>query len=602
MSKKRPRLTIKQILAWADAHHRRTGRWPSVKSGRVLAGRGTTWIAIDAALKGGYHGLPGGSSVAKLLQKRRGRPNPLDRPRLTVKQILAWADAHHKRSGKWPISRSGPIADAPGRTWSQVCDSLRRGHNRLRVREPTTLTRLLRKFRGAQDARRAVQHLTKRQILQWADAHHKRLGAWPRHDSGRVVDDHRITWGTIHANLKRGDVKALGRTTLPRLLRKERGVWDSSGRPRLTTKLILQWADAQFRRTGRWPNVDTGRVHEATNEVWRHLDVRLRDGGRGLPGGTSLAWLLAKNRGVPHYQHPPRLTLKQILQWADAHYERTGSWPNRKSGTVLDAPYDIKWGTVNARLEHGGRGLAAGSSLPMLLSKRRGVRHPLMLPRLTHRQILAWAEAHYQRTGDWPSTASGWVHEAPHEKWSGINYALTYGRRGLRGGSSLVKLFSEHFGTLYRRKGLPLKRSQILDWATAHHELMGRLPTRNSGPVREEPGEMWSAIDAALRSGSRTLPGGSSLAELLKQHYVKPYNNVGQRLTTGKIITWAEAFRRRVGRWPTRNSAYVDPSRGEKWSTIDLALREGHRGLPGGSSLHKLLATHRRSSRRRYER
>ena len=138
-----------------------------------------------------------------------------------------------------------------------------------------------------------------------------------------------------------------------------------------------------------------------------------------------------------------------------------------------------------------------------------------------------------------------------------------------------------------------MQRSQILNWAAAHHELTGKLPTKISGPVREEPGELWSAIDAALRAGSRSLRGGSSLAEFLNKYYARPYKGIGQRLTVKEILKWADDFHQRVGRWPTKTSAYTSPARQERWSTIDLALRQGHRGLPAGSSLHKLLTQHR---------
>ena len=60
-------LTVKQILAWAKAHHRGTGRWPSAASGPVAEAPGLTWGGIDQALAGGFRGLPGGSSLARLL-------------------------------------------------------------------------------------------------------------------------------------------------------------------------------------------------------------------------------------------------------------------------------------------------------------------------------------------------------------------------------------------------------------------------------------------------------------------------------------------------------------------------------------------------------
>ena len=37
--------------------------------------------------------------------------------KLTAGQILAWADGHHRRAGRWPRATDGPIADAPGETW-----------------------------------------------------------------------------------------------------------------------------------------------------------------------------------------------------------------------------------------------------------------------------------------------------------------------------------------------------------------------------------------------------------------------------------------------------------------------------------------------------
>jgi hypothetical protein len=67
-------LTVKQILAWAKAHHRRTGRCPSAASGPVAEAPGQTWRGIDQALAGGFRGLPGGSSLSRVLHKHRRVP------------------------------------------------------------------------------------------------------------------------------------------------------------------------------------------------------------------------------------------------------------------------------------------------------------------------------------------------------------------------------------------------------------------------------------------------------------------------------------------------------------------------------------------------
>jgi hypothetical protein len=85
-------------------------------------------MAIQVALSHGIRGLaPGGSSLARLLAQHRGAPNRLARPRLTVAQVLRWANAHHRRTGRWPTHRSGSVWDAPEETWSGIIAALRTG-------------------------------------------------------------------------------------------------------------------------------------------------------------------------------------------------------------------------------------------------------------------------------------------------------------------------------------------------------------------------------------------------------------------------------------------------------------------------------------------
>jgi hypothetical protein len=71
MGRHRPPLTLRQILAWADAHHARTGGWPSACSGPVADAPGEKWAGLDVALAEGRRGLPGGDSLARLLDRRR---------------------------------------------------------------------------------------------------------------------------------------------------------------------------------------------------------------------------------------------------------------------------------------------------------------------------------------------------------------------------------------------------------------------------------------------------------------------------------------------------------------------------------------------------
>jgi hypothetical protein len=136
-------LTVERVLAWADAHRLRTGRWPHTRSGRVRGVTGQSWQALNLALVRGCRGLPGGSSLARLLEERRGRRNQARAPRLTIRQVLAWADAYRARSGRWPTPRCGSVHGAPGETWLAISSALWAGNRGLRGGE--TLAQLLRR-------------------------------------------------------------------------------------------------------------------------------------------------------------------------------------------------------------------------------------------------------------------------------------------------------------------------------------------------------------------------------------------------------------------------------------------------------------------------
>src|SRR5262249_57131413 len=91
-----PELTISQILAWADNHHARTGKWPKKdSSGRIMDSLGEKWLNVDMALRKGLRGLPAGSSLARLLAEKRGVRNRAALPRLSRVPALASAASHH---------------------------------------------------------------------------------------------------------------------------------------------------------------------------------------------------------------------------------------------------------------------------------------------------------------------------------------------------------------------------------------------------------------------------------------------------------------------------------------------------------------------------
>jgi hypothetical protein len=189
------RLSIEQVLAWADAHRERTGTWPTIKSGPVVDAPGETWLAINSAMQTGGRGFPRHAklTLVRLLAKYRGVRNPMALPPLSTEQILAWTDAHHERTGRWPSQLSGPIPESSGETWLRVDWALRAGSRG--VPGSSSLARMLELHRSISRARRFVRQppLSNEQILAWADLHFQRTGRWPTAKTGDVIGASRET-------------------------------------------------------------------------------------------------------------------------------------------------------------------------------------------------------------------------------------------------------------------------------------------------------------------------------------------------------------------------------------------------------------------------
>ena len=281
------------------------------------------------------------------------------------------------------------------------------------------------------------------------------------------------------------------------------------------------------------------------------------------------------------------LSAELILSWADEHHERTSQWPSAKSGEVGAAPGE-KWRNVDNALKYGLRGVPGGTSLARFLHLRRGAKNRQSITRLTEELILAWSEKYHEKFGDWPTKRDGVVEGTT---WHAIDIALRKGFRGLPKGSTLAAFLRVHRGVMTRADLPKLTENRILAWADEHFKRTDQWPMENSGAVCAAPDEKWKNIDYALRNGLRGMPGGISLAKLLHlSRGVKNRHSI-TKLTEKRILAWADEHHKRNGRWPTRSSGVVS---GTTWCAINIALNQGHRGLPEGSTLAAFLRLHRK--------
>lgn len=432
--------------------------------------------------------------------------------------------------------------------------------------------------------------LTTKEILTWIDEHYRRTGRWPSEYSGPIAGTLSENWNAVNAALNQGNRGLEGKSSLAKLLAEKRGVRNKISIPALSLKQILAWADKHHTVTGSWPTAGSGEVIGIPGENWRAIGMALRQGGRGLPSGYTLATLLEAERGVRNRADLLPLTIRTILSWADGYFSRTGKWPTADSGLIPEAPGET-WNAVESALRSGRRGFPGDSSLAKVLEKHRKVRNIANLQRLTYQMILAWADQHFERTGEWPTALSGFIFGTNRDKWKSVNAALIDGRRGLPGESSLAKLLSEHRGFRSKSSLQPLKLGQILRWADAFHRRTGTWPNHKSGPIPEAPTpeETWARVCSAFQGGYRGLPLGYSLAQLLAERRGVRNKQGLPTLTEKQIRLWARKYYRKTGQWPTTTSGPIMEAPGETWKGVDSALREGCRGFAGGFSLARLL-------------
>lgn len=358
--------------------------------------------------------------------------------------------------------------------------------------------------------------------------------------------------------------------------------------PEFEITAILEWAKSHHERTGAWPNKTSGRIAEAPAESWQKINQALRQGLRGLPGGNSLARLLFVQIGADARASLIAYSVESICEWAMAWHERTGAWPARRA-VAFPKHRARQWLKVNTALSAGIRGLPGGSTLAKLLAEHLGVENRHAIGPYTGTRILAWVDECHDQHGCWPTARSGEIPDSGGATWMSVQMALVQGRRQLPGGSSLPCLLGQHRGVLYQQDLPPLSMDAILQWAEAHKERTGRWPIRSSGVIPEAPGENWRKVDAALRVGNRGCPGGSSLARFLSEERGVRNRTCLPRLTIDGILEWSNQHRQLTGSLPSHRSGSIPESPGDTWSAVDVALKQGLRGLPGGVTLARLL-------------
>ena len=304
--------------------------------------------------------------------------------------------------------------------------------------------------------------------------------------------------------------------------------------------------------------------------------------------------LLAEHRGYRNIGDLPRLKVSQILEWADAFQAQTGRWPTMRSGPVAGTSTET-WHRLDSALRRGARGFARPHFAPPAAG-----------------QISWGAESNQSAALDRGIDLA--LGQAPSPPDGSLAERSVWGRRGRpRRNLAADRSFPAGRGAGFAGRFLAGPACSL---NTAACAISGAClptpwsrffggPTHTTGGPGSGPrgtwerspsaGETWRAVQAALNRGQRGLHGGSSVPRLLAEHRGVRHPQDKMRFTLAQIRAWAAAHLKRTGQWPTPVAEPIPEAPEETWQRVNGALREGRRGLRGGSSLFRLCPRHCRN-------
>lgn len=241
------------------------GRFPKRSDGTKDCPYGSTWGALDAALRTGRYGLPGGSSLARLAGGGRW-------PTLSDEEIVKAAQRFKRQYGRWPQKRDseGPS----GKTWSGIDQQLRgRG---------SSLNQLL----GV--AKKPP--LSERLVLKAGEKYRVEHGRWPSKRDGSTLAylGFEDTWNCVNEAFVGG---LRGLTSQAKSMHEFFASVDaqgSSGKKPADVRQLMRDFKAAF---GKYPSAASP---DFNGHKWKTLNMRLSAGYAGVPGGSSLAKLKAE--------------------------------------------------------------------------------------------------------------------------------------------------------------------------------------------------------------------------------------------------------------------------------------------------------------------
>jgi hypothetical protein len=285
-------------VAVADLHvelwdfHQRRGDWPSVNAGyaeRLQA----DYRHLDHYLRVGQRGLGPGSSLYQecvrvadakgvAIEDRRGDSTPL-----TLEVVQESIGEYYRRTGQFPTKRTS--GESPlGVTWGTLDFYLRRGGLR-RLPGGTMLDKQVLVVKRQFGMLNESEPITEEHVLAAINDHHDDIGSYPDRATRGEVPLIGGAWGSLNNRLRKGLLGApASLAELVGKVRQQRGGLPRGTKQPLTLAAVHAAIVTHRRQHGIVPTRQTEGL-SGLGIGWGTIDNLLKKGGRGFPGGSSLA-------------------------------------------------------------------------------------------------------------------------------------------------------------------------------------------------------------------------------------------------------------------------------------------------------------------------
>lgn len=420
----RPPITIEQLREAVDQHRQANGgRFPTHQG--HCDHLGLAWSTVDTALREGYRGLPGGSTLRKWIDETY----PAERyaPPYTSANIRAWVVAHREaHEGSFPTVESGPIAGV-NRTWMDVNDSMRK------KQLPFTRCLSLSTWLDDQfplDRTKKAARITAGMILVLVEAFRaERDGDFPYRDSGKVAGLN-MTWTQLdNAMCQAGQ-------SLARWLKKKYPDYVE-----LTESRLRSWVEDFADQNERLlPSQKSGEI-PGTGWSWVQVDRAFRE--NALPWATQQglsAWL------DDAYPTERMLTPESVRAWVADYVDQFGWYPSKDSAVPVAEQSGWTWPRINSAMVAGSFGWTEKMTLRAWLDREYPTNRAL-----TPENLRNWVSEYAAEHGAYPTRASlGAASPRGYWDWCEIDNALVRQSAGWKGRTSLNAWIQSHMAPAAR--------------------------------------------------------------------------------------------------------------------------------------------------------